>query len=89
MVATAGVVPDLTLVLDVPPDVSAARRGGARDRMEARPEEYHRKVRSGFLRELKERRVPALLIDASVDADAVAAKIRNEVARALGRRART
>jgi dTMP kinase len=89
LVATGGLLPDLTLVLDVPPDVAAARRGGARDRMEARPDEYHRRVRSGFLRELKSRRAPFLLIDASAEADVVAAKIWSEVERALGRRAGT
>ncbi len=89
MVATGGLLPDLTLVLDIPSELASARVGTPRDRMESRPVDYHRRVRSGFLRELKTQRAPFLLIDASVDADTVAAKIQNEVTRALEWRART
>ena len=38
--ATSGLLPDLTLVLDVPPAVARARIGPARDRIEDRPEAY-------------------------------------------------
>ena len=37
-------------VLDVPPDVARARVGRARDRIEDRPDDYHARVRDGFLR---------------------------------------
>jgi dTMP kinase len=84
-VATAGLMPHLTLVLDVPTEVAQARLAGRpADRIEARPPDYHRRVRSGFLRELKSLRAPFLLIDASEDPDTVARKVQNEVARALG-----
>lgn len=82
--ATGGLLPDLTLILDVLPEVAAQRIGKPRDRLEARGEEYHRRVRSGFLRALKTYPAPFRLIDASVEPDLVAAKIRNEVAYALG-----
>jgi dTMP kinase len=88
-IATGGVLPDLTLVLDVPPEVAAARRGPARDRMEARTEAYHRAVRAGYLRELESRRVAAVRIDAAADEETVAARILDEVRRALERRAGT
>ena len=39
-VATAGLLPDLTLVLDVPPDAASQRVGPARDRIEDRPADY-------------------------------------------------
>jgi dTMP kinase len=48
-------IPDLTLVLDIPPEIGLARtieRSEARrdeDRMEAEALEFHRKVREGFL----------------------------------------
>src|SRR5262249_36910832 len=48
--ATDQLQPDMTLILDVPPEVARARVGSARDRMEDRPEEYHRRVRAGFLK---------------------------------------
>src|SRR5437763_11195080 len=39
--ATGGLEPDLTIVLDLPLDVAFARRGRAADRMESRAREYH------------------------------------------------
>jgi dTMP kinase len=81
--ATGGRMPDLTLVLDVPSEVASARIGAPRDRMEDRGEEYRKLVRSGFLRELKTYPSPFRLIDASEGEDAVASKIRGEVARVL------
>ena len=47
--ATEGLVPDLTVVLDVVPGVGLARAGDA-NRMEAEPEAFHRVVRESFLR---------------------------------------
>ena len=85
-VATGGLLPDLTLVLDVPPQVAAARIGQPRDRLEARGLDYHTRVRSGFLHALKTYPAPFCLVDASVDPDVVAAKIRTEVSNALGLR---
>ena len=49
MIATAGVLPDLTIILDVPPEIAESRTGGARDRIEDRPHAYRAKVREGFL----------------------------------------
>jgi dTMP kinase len=53
-VATAGLWPDLTLILDVPPEVARARVVAARDRIEDRPAAYHRLVREGFLTAARE-----------------------------------
>lgn len=54
MFAVGGTLPDLTLLIDVPPEVSrariSARRGPAHDRIEAERDEFHRKVRDGYLR---------------------------------------
>ncbi len=51
-IATAGVAPDVVLVLDVPLDV-ARKRLGARaqteDRIEAEHDAFHERVRAGFL----------------------------------------
>lgn len=49
--ARDGVVPDLTIVLDCPPDVGLARargRTGSRDRLEREPIAFHERVRAGF-----------------------------------------
>ena len=82
--STGGLMPDLTLLLDIPPEVAEARVGAPRDRMEERGEAFRRKVRSGFLKEIKTYRHPILLVDAADGAEVVASKIRGEVARALG-----
>jgi dTMP kinase len=51
-VATQGLLPDLTLVLDIPVDVSSARlqgRAAATDRMERETNAFYQRVREGFL----------------------------------------
>ncbi|MDR0870354.1 MAG: dTMP kinase [Planctomycetaceae bacterium] len=50
-IATDGIVPDLTFVLDIPCEVAVRRLGqrGTLDRMEQKGAAYHQKVRSGFL----------------------------------------
>jgi dTMP kinase len=90
-VATGGLLPDLTILLDVPPDLARARVGRARDRMEDRPSAYHERVREGFLRAAEAARAgactyypaPVVVVDATAGPDAVADAIRNEVERAL------
>jgi dTMP kinase len=51
-VATGGLLPDLTIVLDLPVQVALLRVGEKMDRLESRGEDYFRRVREGFLREL-------------------------------------
>ncbi len=46
--AAAGISPDLTIIIDVPPEVGLGRCGG-RDRIESRGMRFHRAVRKGFL----------------------------------------
>ncbi len=89
--ATAGLLPDLTLLLDVPQAVARVRVGRARDRIEDRPDDYHARVREGFLKAADEARsgvcpyypAPVVVIDATGGPDAVALRVRNEVERAL------
>jgi dTMP kinase len=81
-VATGQLCPDLTLILDVPPDVARARVGRARDRMEDRPVEYHQRVREGFLDAAREG-TPIRVIDAIADPDRVFEQITSEVQRVL------
>jgi dTMP kinase len=47
--ATAELMPDLVLLLEVPLSVSQERTGGARDRLEAAGGAFHRRVHDGFL----------------------------------------
>jgi dTMP kinase len=47
--ATDELWPDLVILLQVPTSVSAQRTGGARDRLEAAGDSFHRRVHDGFL----------------------------------------
>jgi dTMP kinase len=47
--ATGGLVPDLTILLDLSPMEGLARRERSADRLEAEPAEFHQRVRAGFL----------------------------------------
>src|SRR4051794_16990299 len=61
--ATGGLWPDLTLVLDVPPDVAQARVGAPRDRMEDQPQAYRERVRAGFLTAAGSYPAPIVVVD--------------------------
>ena len=46
--ATAGLLPDLVVLLTVPAEESVRRTGGARDRIEGAGTEFHQRVADGF-----------------------------------------
>lgn len=86
--AVGNVMPDLTVVLDVPEEVSLARlkrrASGLPDRMERQNVEFYRKVREGYLvlaRGLPERFV---LLDGTQPEDMIERRIRAELAARLG-----
>jgi dTMP kinase len=82
-VVTGGLEPDLTLVFDLPLEVSLARRNREADRMEERDLEFHRRVQTGFRYEAGRRPEKYRIIDATPDADAVQRAVRREVDRLL------
>jgi dTMP kinase len=82
--ATDGLLPDLTLVLDLPPEQAAARRGRPADRMESRDRDYQNRVREGFLIEARRQAELIRVVDASQPVAEVHRQICKEVALVLG-----
>ena len=80
-VATGGLAPDLTFLLDMPEELAAARLGSDLDRMESRGDEYRRKLRAGFLAEA-ERNERIIVVAADREIDEIQADIRQATARA-------
>ena len=77
--ATGGLVPDLTLLLDLPPEDGLRRargRGGRADRLEAEAMEFHTRVRAGFLALAQAAPARYAVIDASGAPDQVADAVR-------------
>lgn len=86
-VATGGLMPDLTIVLDLPAAAAAARLGRAPDRMEQQGDEFHARVREGFLAEAARQPDRIVVVDAAAPIDTVQAAIRTAVAAAIAARA--
>jgi dTMP kinase len=72
--ATGGLVPDRTLLLDVDPVVGLARAAGvgAADRLESEDLAFHQRVREGFLALAANEPERFRVVDANGDMDAVA-----------------
>lgn len=62
--ATGGLVPDLTILFDVEPEIGLARLQ-TRDRFHEEPLDFHRRIRVGFLREAHAEPRRWIVLDAS------------------------
>ena len=87
--ATGGLEPDLTVVLDLPVDAASARRTAPADRVESRETPYHTRVRQGFLTEARRRPERIVVVDASRPIELVHESICQEVERVVAARPRT
>jgi len=85
-VATGGLMPELTLLLDMPAEVALARIARTHDRMEQQGLEFHRRVREGFLKEAQRQPERIVVIDADRPVELVQADIRAAVGKLLGRK---
>jgi dTMP kinase len=81
--ATQDLVPDLTVLLDVDPQVGLSRVQSP-DRLESEPIEYHQRVRRAFIDIAHADPARYLVIDASQDKDTIAEQIQTRVATLLG-----
>ncbi len=82
--ASGGLEPDLTLVLDLPPERAAERRGRAPDRIESRDAAYRARLRQGFLAEARRSPERIRVVDAEPSVTLVQEAIRREVTLMLG-----
>jgi dTMP kinase len=87
MLATGGVLPDLTLVLDLDPAAGMRRiRGRALDAFEKMDTAFHRRVREGYLEIARADKNRVVVLDAGRDADALHADVVRAVDELLARR---
>lgn len=85
--ATEGLLPDLTVVLDIPADVARARREGDKrvfDRLEAESDEFHERVREAYHRLAEAEPDRFMVIDGQLAAEEISEQIINRVSTLLG-----
>jgi dTMP kinase len=82
-VSTGGLMPDLTIVLDLPAKMAAGRINRQLDRMEQQGAAFHARVREGFLTEAA-RRPGIVVIDAAASIDEVQNAIRQAAVKFVG-----
>jgi len=84
--ATDGLLPDLTVLLDIEPVAGLARLTGAPDRLERAGDEFHRRARQAFLDRAAADPGRWLVLDAAAPAQELAAPIRERVGALLDAR---
>lgn len=78
--AVEDLVPDLTVLLDVPSPEGRARRGAVHDRLEREADDFHDRVRRGFLDLAAREPDRYLVLDATLPPEVLAAAVRDGVA---------
>jgi dTMP kinase len=77
--ATGGRTPDLTVLLDMPPEAGLGRRHRSADRLEAEPPEFHRRVRAGFLALARAESSRYQIIDATRPVEEITQEIKDRI----------
>lgn len=81
--AAEGLLPDLTILLDLDEDTARTRLDSARtryDRLEAERSDFHARVRAGYLALAEQEPERFLVVDASRPVEEIAAEIRGRLA---------
>ncbi|WP_030883073.1 dTMP kinase [Streptomyces sp. NRRL S-1868] len=81
--ATDGLVPHLTVLLDVDPETARERFTEAPDRLESEPAEFHQRVRSGFLALAAADPARYLVVDGAQGPEAVTTTVRHRLDQVL------
>ncbi len=82
-VATGGLLPDLTIVLDAPLAAAEARMRRALDRMERQGDDFRAKLRDGYLAEAAKHPDGIVVVNAARSIDEVQSEIQQAVERVL------
>jgi dTMP kinase len=82
--ATGGLVPNLTVLVDLPAAVGRARREGVHDRLEAEADEFHGAVREHFLTLARADPDRYLVVDGELAPERIHELVRDRVASLLG-----
>ena len=77
--ATHGIKPDLTFVFDVSEDIARKRVGDDKDRMESAGDEFHSKVRNGYLEIAKQEPERVKVIDANPPVEEVFEQVKKYI----------
>jgi dTMP kinase len=77
--ATGGLEPDLTILLDLPPEAGLGRRSVSADRLEAEPADFHERVREGFLAQAQANPGHYLVLDAARPPAELSAQIQDRL----------
>ncbi|AQZ67984.1 unnamed protein product [[Actinomadura] parvosata subsp. kistnae] len=77
--ATGGLVPHLTVLIDTPPEVGLTRLGGAADRIESEPMEFHERVRKEFRALAASAPERYLVVDGTLPQDVVTRQIQDRI----------
>lgn len=78
-IAIRGRWPDLTVLLDLPAELSLARVKRAKDRIEQRPMSYHQQVRANYLAQAKAEPRRYRVVDANRPPDEVARDVWDQI----------
>jgi dTMP kinase len=79
LAATGRLLPDRTIVLDLPRDVAAGRLDGAADRMESEADQFHASVADGFAAVARRFPERVVVVDGSGEPGDVAARVQAAV----------
>ncbi|MFC4118555.1 dTMP kinase [Nonomuraea zeae] len=77
--ATGGLVPHLTVLIDTPPEVGLTRLGGAADRIEAEPLDFHERVRKEFRALAAAAPERYLVVDGTLAINAITRQIQDRI----------
>ncbi|MFF4620839.1 dTMP kinase [Nonomuraea jabiensis] len=77
--ATGGLVPHLTVLIDTPPQVGLTRLGGAADRIESEPLDFHERVRKEFRALAAAAPERYLVVDGTLEPEVITRQIQDRI----------